>query len=246
MQMEVTDNKREVQRLEGQVKSLEKKVEVMLEQGKKQTRVGLKCVRLIGAVSALGTSKDGDDPNWDSIEYEASRYESDMYGGSFASAPPPLYNPEKFLAYQEYSGSENPQREDPIFIKMFKEGLGPKHQKVIEMGIPVGNTLTDVLKWANEIEYKANQKKHLATVTEVTGSVAAVETKTPVRCYNCDKKGHMSRECPQRKVCKKCGKKGHWAGVCRGGKPAPPNPTPAPTGVAKEELMTLLAQMATK
>jgi cellular nucleic acid-binding protein len=39
-------------------------------------------------------------------------------------------------------------------------------------------------------------------------------TKRPIKCYNCGGAGHMSKECPNEKVCMRCKKPGHTSKEC--------------------------------
>lgn len=69
-----------------------------------------------------------------------------------------------------------------------------------------------------QVKKETSPKKETAPKKEVTESSSATQVK--LRCYNCSKFGHISRDCKLSKrdkgVCFKYGEKGHMIGDCMG------------------------------
>ena len=82
---------------------------------------------------------------------------------------------------------------------------------------PEGRTLQDSVKYLTEQMSTLMEKLHKQTIT-ATVQPPTSGTSVSVRCYNCNRPGHLSRNCRQPKrqpVCYSCNQPGHVARDCQ-------------------------------
>ncbi|GCC43913.1 hypothetical protein chiPu_0027737 [Chiloscyllium punctatum] len=94
------------------------------------------------------------------------------------------YGVRKFKAFKAHSGIPDADRQNPAFIQLYKDGLGPTHQAVLQTGLVPYISFTELENWAMSLDNQA-----LATVT-------ALSTPEPLVCYRCRQTGHHKSNCP--------------------------------------------------
>ncbi|GCC42774.1 hypothetical protein chiPu_0026535, partial [Chiloscyllium punctatum] len=93
------------------------------------------------------------------------------------------YRVRKFEAFQAHSSIGDPDRQNPAFIQLYKDGLGPTHQAVLRTGL-VPISFTELENWATSLDNQA------------PATVAAFSTPEPLVCYRCRQTGHHRFKCP--------------------------------------------------
>ncbi|GCC41837.1 hypothetical protein chiPu_0025743, partial [Chiloscyllium punctatum] len=82
------------------------------------------------------------------------------------------------------SGIPDADRQNPAFIQLYKDGLGPTHQAVLRTGLVPYVSFTELKNWAMSLDNQA------------PATVAALSTPEPLVCYRCRQTGHYKFNCP--------------------------------------------------
>ncbi|XP_062926799.1 uncharacterized protein LOC134358479 [Mobula hypostoma] len=128
------------------------------------------------------------------------------------------YAERKYRVYEEYSGLDNPGRDDQVFLKMLKEGLSSAHQEVLDLGITVGSTYSAIVSWASEIDRRKGKRNRTVGIVDA----AAVMSRRV--CSACRQPGHPAKDCWTRYkavkelICYSCGLSGHGWRQCPKGR----------------------------
>ncbi|GCC44395.1 hypothetical protein chiPu_0028429 [Chiloscyllium punctatum] len=91
------------------------------------------------------------------------------------------YGARKFEAFQAHSGIPDADRQNPAFIQLYKDGLGPTHQAVLRTGLVPYVSFTELDNWAMSLDKQA------------PATVAALSTPGPLVCYCCRQTGHYNK-----------------------------------------------------
>ncbi|GCC39250.1 hypothetical protein chiPu_0022935 [Chiloscyllium punctatum] len=80
------------------------------------------------------------------------------------------YRARTFEAFQAHSGIPDAERQNPAFIQLYKDGLGPTHQAVLRTGLAPYVSFTELENWAMSLDNQAR------------ATVAALSTPGPLVC----------------------------------------------------------------
>ncbi|GCC41948.1 hypothetical protein chiPu_0025811, partial [Chiloscyllium punctatum] len=94
------------------------------------------------------------------------------------------YGARKSEAFQAHSGIPDADQQNPAFIQLYKDGLGPRHQAVLRTGLVPYVSFTELGNWAMSLDNQA------------PATVAALSTPRPLVCYRCRQTGHYKSNCP--------------------------------------------------
>ncbi|GCC45329.1 hypothetical protein chiPu_0029557, partial [Chiloscyllium punctatum] len=86
------------------------------------------------------------------------------------------YEARKFEAFQAHSGIPDADRQNPAFIQIYKDGLGPKHQAVLQTGLVPYVSFTELENWA------------MSPDNQAPATVAALSTPGPLVCFAADRR----------------------------------------------------------
>ncbi|GCC42576.1 hypothetical protein chiPu_0026515, partial [Chiloscyllium punctatum] len=93
------------------------------------------------------------------------------------------YGARKFEAFKAHSGIPDADRQNPAFIQLYKDGLGPRHQAVLRTGLVPYVSFTELENWAMSLDNQA------------PATVAALSTPGPLVCYHYRQTGHYKSNC---------------------------------------------------
>ncbi|GCC46586.1 hypothetical protein chiPu_0030970, partial [Chiloscyllium punctatum] len=94
------------------------------------------------------------------------------------------YGAHKFEAFQAHSGIPDADRQNPAFIQLHKDRLGPTHQAVLRTGLVPYVSFMELENWAMSLD------------NQTPDTVAALSTPGPLVCYRCRQTGHYKSNCP--------------------------------------------------
>ncbi|GCC17231.1 hypothetical protein chiPu_0017494 [Chiloscyllium punctatum] len=94
------------------------------------------------------------------------------------------YGARKFEAFQAHRGIPDADRQNPAFIQLYKDGLGPTHLAVLRTGLVPYVSFTEIENWAMSLDNQA------------PATVAALSTPRLLICHRCRQTGHYKSNCP--------------------------------------------------
>jgi len=114
---------------------------------------------------------------------------------------PDEYALRKWNAYERWAlcAKKQPDRDDVQFIDTLVDGLGPKYQQALSLGVNPGETFDQIMQWAGRLEMAMRSNKEEGNKPYRRGVATAQYNKDTknkmVFCSNCGKRGHVRRDC---------------------------------------------------
>ena len=123
------------------------------------------------------------------------------------------YGRRKFDAFLAHGGMPDADRQNPMFLQLYKDGLSPAHQAILKTGLVNFNTFDEIENWAITVD---NQQRKIQSARV---GVSALGTDRG-SCYRCGEPGHYKKDCRAQAphpshTCRNCGRIGHNESVCR-------------------------------